>query len=296
MRMFFSRGLFMKFTLAFFVRFVALTAWHFLSLTIAALVVGSFISLADQPQAPVNFTALISVGVLETAVIVWMLSRLQLWGVPLLFVSILVFHGVKTFLMMIELVFFLNIWASPPVISVERVLALELLGLLMACLYCPMVILFLKKWRTPNVYPQQNFPTFSRWLLLKIIAVSVLYTACYWMVGIYLLIPLAGESFGFTYGHLHVPMWMPLLQMARGLLWAFIVLLLVTYLPERGARLYLSIGLILAILGSVQLLSPNPYMLDHLRYAHIVEIWVSMMIFGGLAAWILQRKPVAIAD
>ena len=111
------------------------------------------------------------------------------------------------------------------------------------------------------------------------------------MVGAYLLIPLAGESFGFTYGNLQVPVWMPLFQAARGVLWAVIVLLLVTYLPLKGVRLYFAVGLILAILGSAQLLSPNPYMLDHLRYAHLVEIWVSMMIFGGAAAWILNPKP-----
>lgn len=278
----------MKSTLVFFTRFIALSVWHFLSLMIAALVVGSFMSLADQAQAPANVVSIFSVSLLETAVMIWVLSRLQLSGVRLLLVALLVFHGVKTFLMMIELVFFLNIWASPALISVERVLALELHGLLMACLYCPMAILLLKKWRSSGGSPQSVFPAINAQLMLKIIVVSLIYAACYWVAGAYLLIPLAGESFGFTYGHLQVPAWMPLFQMARGLLWAVIVLLLVIYLPLRGAKLYLGVGLILATLGSAQLLSPNPYMLDHLRYAHIVEIWVSMMIFGGVAAWILK--------
>ena len=290
MWLFFSQVFFMKATFVLFFRFIALSAWHFLSLMIAALVVGHFISLADQGQAPVGFAPLMAVSLVETALMVWMLSRLQLSGVRLLLVALVVFHGTKTFLMMIELVFFLNIWASPAMISVERVLALELHGLLMACLYCPMAILLLKKWRVPGLL-SPRYPSITRKLLLNIVAVSLFYSACYWVVGTYLLIPLAGESFGFTYGNLQVPVWMPLFQAARGLVWAVIVLLLVVYLPIKGVRLYLAVGLVLAILGSAQLLSPNPYMLDHLRHAHLVEILISMMIFGGVAAWILKPKP-----
>jgi hypothetical protein len=258
---------------------------------IAALVVGHFINLADQGQAPVGFAPLIAVSLVETSVMVWLLSRLQLSGMRLLLVLLVVFHGAKTFLMMIELVFFLNIWAAPAMISVERVLALELHGLLMACLYCPIAILLLKKWRAPGVL-SPRCPSITRKLLLNILTAGFFYSACYWVVGAYLLIPLAGESFGFTYGNLQVPVWMPLFQVARGLVWAVIVLLLVTYLPTKGVKLYLTVGLILAVLGSAQLLSPNPYMLDHLRYAHLVEIWVSMMIFGGVATWILKSKPL----
>jgi hypothetical membrane protein len=153
MRLFFSQGFSMKATFVFFFRFIALSAWHFLSLMIAALVVGHFINLADQGQAPVGFAPLIAVSLVETAVMVWLLSRLQLSGMRLLLVLLVVFHGAKTFLMMIELVFFLNIWAAPAMISVERVLAVELHGLLMACLYCPIAILLLKKWRAPGVLP-----------------------------------------------------------------------------------------------------------------------------------------------
>lgn len=282
----------MKSSLVFFFRFMVLSAWHFLSLMIAALVVGSFISLADQSQAAVSLVSVFSVSLLETGVMVWMLSRLQLSGIRLLLVVLVIFHGVKTFLMMIELVFFLNIWALPPLISVERVFALELHGLLMACLYCPVAMLVLRKWRASSLFSRPVFPDINRALILKIIGVSGLYSACYWVAGTYLLIPLAGESFGFTYGHLQVPVWMPLFQAARGLIWAVIVLLLVNYLPVRSGKLYIGIGLILATLGSAQLLSPNPYMLDHLRYAHMLEIWVSMMIFGGLAAWILKPRQL----
>lgn len=276
-------------------RFAALSMWHFLSLVIAALVVGSFASLADPGQAPAGFAPLFAVSFLETAVMVWLISRSNLVGIKLLLVALIVFHGVKIFLMMIELAFFLNIWATPPMISLERVLALELHGLLMALLFCPVVILAFKKWKPSGSVQFSVFPGISRELIIRLVGVSVLYSTCYWLAGSLLLIPLAGESFMFTYGHLQVPLWMPLFQVGRGFIWALIVLLLVRHLRLQGVGLYFGSALVLAMLGGVQLLAPNPYMQDHLRYAHMVEITVSMMVFGFLAGWILRSQRAVIA-
>ncbi len=282
----------MKSGLVFCARFIGLCGWHLVSLMLAALVVGSFVRLADQGQPAVDFAPLLVISILETAAVVWLISSLRLTGIKLLLVKFMVFQGVKVFLMMIELAFFLNVWASPPLISLDRVLALELHGLLMALLFCPMAILVLKQWRSTEQHHAAIFPVVNRKLIIRILAVGVLYSGCYWLVGSFLLIPLAGESFMFTYGHLQVPVWMPLFQVGRGLIWALIVLLLVNHLDVRGATLYLGVGVILATLGGAQLLSPNPYMLDHLRYAHMLEIAVSMMLFGVLASWILGSKQL----
>lgn len=285
----------MKSGLVFCVRFAVVCLWHLMSLMIAALVVGSFANLTDPGQVPVGFAPLLAVSVLEVGVVMWLISRSNLAGIKLLLIVLIVFHGAKIFLMMIELAFFLNIWATPPMISLERVLALELHGLLMALLFCPLAILVLKKWKSFERHLLSVFPTFSRDLIVRVMGVSVLYSACYWVAGAVLLIPLAGESFMFTYGHLQVPVWMPLFQVGRGLLWALIVLLLVRHLRLRGMGLYLGVGLTLAILGGAQLLVPNPYMLDHLRYAHMVEIAVSMVVFGFMASWILRSEQVDLA-
>jgi len=280
----------MKSGLFFCARFLALCLWHFMSVAIAALVVGNVVSLVDQGQPSAGFASLFAISILETAVVVWMITRSNLSGIRLLVVTLVVFHGVKIFLMMIELAFFLNIWASPPMISLERVLALEVHGLLMACLFCPVAIATFKKRTSPGPIQPTIFPLFHSSLMIKLLNVSVLYAVCYWMTGSFLLIPLAGKSFDFTYGNLQVPSWMPLFQMGRGVLWALVVFLLVRHLRVHGIRLYVGIGVTLAILGGAQLLMPNPYMLDHLRYVHLLEILVSMLIFGGLAGWILRKE------
>lgn len=276
----------MKSLLAFFMRFIGLSVWHFLSLMIAALIINHFASLADPGVQPPNIAVLFLISLIETAAVVWMVLNLRLSGVRLLLAVIVIFHGVKTALMMIELVFFLHFWAASPLITLERVFALELHGLLMACLYCPIVILVLKRWG--NQQPTNVQGSLALLLSVKILGVSLLYWLCYWVAGAFILIPLAGDSFGFTYGQLQVPQWLWLFQMGRGFLWALIVYLLVLYLKDRGAKLYVQVGLILSALSAAQLLSSSPYMLDGLRYAHIVEIVSSMLVFGILAAWILR--------
>jgi hypothetical protein len=201
--------------LVFCTRFIILCIWHLVSLMVAALVVGSFISLADPGQPSVDLAPLLAISFLETAVMVWVISRLKLTGIKLLVATLIIFHGVKVFLMMIELAFFLNIWASPALISLERVFGLELHGLFMALLFCPMAILVMKKWKADEQSPAAIFPLSNRSLVIRILGVSALYSVCYWLAGSHLLIPIAGESFAFTYSHLQVPGWMPFFQAVR---------------------------------------------------------------------------------
>ena len=46
----------------------------------------------------------------------------------------------------------------------------------------------------------------------------------------------------------------------------------------------------MAVFGSVQLLYPNPYMAEQLRATHLIEVSVSMAIFGWLVAGIYVRS------
>lgn len=280
----------MKSRLVFFARYLALTFWHFMSLMLSALVIGSFVNMSDPGQAPVGLAPILLVSLLETVALLWLILRMNLTGLKLFWVVLVVFHSTKVFLMMIEAAFFLNIWTTPPMIGLERVFALEVHGLLMALLFCPVAILVLKKWQPLAPVSPDIFPVITRHLVLKLLWVSVIYAACYWLAGAFVLIPLAGDSFQFTYGHLQVPLWMPLFQVGRGVFWAFIVLLLVRHLRLQGGSLYFGVGLLVAVLAGSQLLVPNPYMLDHLRYAHLVEISMSMVIFGALASWMLRAE------
>jgi hypothetical protein len=42
--------------------------------------------------------------------------------------------------------------------------------------------------------------------------------------------------------------------------------------------------------GLAPLLVPNPLMPDAIRYAHMVEVVCSNLVFGGIAGWLLSPR------
>lgn len=82
------------------------------------------------------------------------------------------------------------------------------------------------------------------------------------------------------------------LQVFRGLGFAAVAWLVVAF--TAGARLGRALwaGATLSILGGIlPLLSPNPYLPDAVRLAHLVEVGLSNFLFGLVAGWLLSAPP-----
>lgn len=81
--------------------------------------------------------------------------------------------------------------------------------------------------------------------------------------------------------------WMIPYQLAQGVLWALLVVLLVRMV--RGPRLAVAViaAVFFGIVGPCQLLLPNDFMPDAVRLAHLIETIVSRVVFGLLATLIL---------
>jgi hypothetical protein len=78
------------------------------------------------------------------------------------------------------------------------------------------------------------------------------------------------------------------LQVFRGLVFCGIVALIVRQVRARRLGAAVIAGLALSVLGGIApLLIPNPYLPDHIRYAHLPEVGVSNFLFGLLAGWLL---------
>jgi hypothetical protein len=178
--------------------------------------------------------------------------------------------------------------------SLSDILFAETQSLLMACLYCPLVARLANS-TTPNNTNNVLSITFGS-LIKNLGLVSVLYAICYLTAGAFILMPLAGESFAGTYDGLSLPWWMPIFQIGRGLLWGLIILPFVMYFIGSATHQKLLCGAALATFGAAQLLFPNPQMAETLRYAHMLEIAVSMFIFGCISVWIFSRKQVTTKD
>jgi|GEM_PF-2439157 len=78
-------------------------------------------------------------------------------------------------------------------------------------------------------------------------------------------------------------------QILRGVLWILIALLVL--MAAKGSPLHKGVvlGLLFSILGSSQLLLPNPVMSETVRMAHFIETASSNFIWGFLIAWYLEK-------
>lgn len=186
-------------------------------------------------------------------------------------------------MMLIEAAFYLNLWQPIPLMSWQSLSFAALHGVLSGlgiCAATTVITLNLNS-KTKKLEP---LPESNRSLppLKPLMYTALTYMPVYLLAGLLLAIPLGGEAFDKAYSEMTVPAWMPLFQIGRGVFWAVIIWVIITSLPEEKSRSTAAFAL--AIFGSVQLLHPNPYMLEQLRAAHIIEVSTSMGIFGWIAS------------
>jgi hypothetical protein len=81
-----------------------------------------------------------------------------------------------------------------------------------------------------------------------------------------------------------------LLQIPRGLGWFAMALLIVKMM--RGIKLENAVltGIVFGVLHANSLIIPNPFMPFSVRMSHMVEIFVSLFIFGFIAAFFIKTK------
>jgi hypothetical protein len=78
-------------------------------------------------------------------------------------------------------------------------------------------------------------------------------------------------------------------QLLRGALWTALALVIVWMMKGRRWEASLAVALTFSALLAVPLgLFPNPYMPPMVRQAHFIEILSSMLLFGGIAGWVLH--------
>ena len=78
-------------------------------------------------------------------------------------------------------------------------------------------------------------------------------------------------------------------QIFRGFLWILIAWLVLAALKGTMIKKGIILGLLFSLLGSSQLLLPNPYMADTVRMAHLLETASSSFLWGFIIAWTLDR-------
>lgn len=249
------------------------------ALIVGAVVAGMTVGVTApqvRPDGPLTSeTAFLVVNGVHAAVLAALAAQARIRGAALALFLFAILFGAQTFLMQIETVFF-NEHFGLPLDAIARGVAMSAIGAAFGAATAALVF------RTTPEEP----PALSG-LIWRLPAAAAAYVCFYYAAGIAFVVG-SEAAREFYDGFTGFPVeWVPVLQFARGMLWALLALLIVRNLKGPLATRAAMTGLALSVFGAVQLLYPNPFMPWPVRFVHMIEIGISNAAFGALAAMLL---------
>ncbi len=247
---------------------------------------------AEEAQAG---QALLIISLIYSSLFAYLLIRSQWRGWRLAGAIFIIYFGVETFITQIETLYFNDAVNMSSAMLRDVILS----GALRALIFAPLAVLIFNKWRTSAEAPLTNSAPEGFWKSIGILA--AVYVAVYLLFGYWVAwqseavrVYYTGSSdiqpffthmanLFFFQDTLLIPF-----QFIRGILWAFLALLVVWMIPGKRWEIALVVGITFAILISLPLgLFPNPYMPVLVREAHFYELVSSMLLYGFISGWML---------
>jgi hypothetical protein len=220
-------------------------------------------------------------------------SRSKLTGLSLFGVVFFAIFGLTTVLTLVEAAFFLNMTTAELATEFVRttLLSVALAGLA--------VTLYPRAdFDPPAPADRANPPTVGSWAR-RWTGVAFLYVLLYFTAGI-LILPIIRtwyESLGTLEPN---PVQLLLLQIARGAFFVACVVPLLRSMTVSRRQASLSMAFMIPLVHAIAgLIPPNPFMPDHVRFAHMIEIGWSNFVLGlviGFLFWKPYSKIRESAD
>jgi hypothetical protein len=240
----------------------------------------------------------ILVSVIDALVLSFLILRSRWHGLRLIGAVMLVHFGVETFMAQIETLYF----NSALQMGTDMFVGIVAAGAVRALVFAPLAVLILGKMKRPAQPPKTRAATgLARWGR-RFAVLAVFYVVVYFAFGYFVAWQWA-EARLFYSGTTEIkpffthfwdlffkedPVIIPF-QLVRGALWAALALAIVRTMRSRRWEAALAVALTFAALLAVPLgVFPNPYMPPMVRQAHFFEILSSMLLFGGVAGWVLH--------
>jgi hypothetical protein len=237
--------------------------------------------------------AVLLMAALHTGVMSWLILRSPLSGARLAVTMTAVFFGVQTLLPQVESWIFQAFPRFAAHLPAGMVPRIVLAGLIHACLWIPLAVKILGRWRRGT--GRETEPLAPLGWRLPLAAAA--YVIVYFVFGYYVawrspaVVAYYGGSdpgsFWLQIGSvLRETPWLPLAQAVRGLLWTAIGLIVLRSLRGSLLEKALAVGVLFSVVMDAGLLLPNPYMPYAVRMVHLVETGTSNFLFGLLVAWV----------
>ena len=244
-------------------------------------------------------------GILNTLLIIAVILSSRWYGWKLALTLAFAYYGAVTFLPQIESWYFL----SEVTVTAEILQGLFIMGLPIAFIYIPLAVLILGKRKAKETDAiAVKVPIPKKQLLLKVIAIALIYIVLYWGAGYF--IAWQNPDLRAFYGSpgAITPFWEQTtntfsdgglfpFQFLRGLLWTLCAIPIVY-----GSKLSIwctavLLGLFFTIPQVLGLILENPLMPSaSIRLSHMIEGIASNFTFGLIIVWLLHREHTSIQD
>ncbi len=305
-------------------RVIVLTLGLFLSYALASTLVGLGGGGSGEGapgEAAAMALSLLGVCLLGALVLVTLLQHTRWYGLKLMAAVFVLLFGVETLLSQLETLFF-NLVLNMPSDTLVRVV---LAGAVRALLIAPLAVLVTRNVRSPEnqsdrhdkgndlgsdrdrdhqVDSAEIGPALRAGDgIVPGLGLAAVYLLIYILFGYFVAwqSPAVREFYTGTtdlqpfFTHLRNQFiagnpWLGPFQLLRGCLWVGLALLTVRMIRgSTGTKAALT-GLVFGILIAAPCLIPNAFLPTPVRLIHFVELITSMLLFGVLAGWVLERR------
>jgi len=246
-------------------------------------------------EAAAIFAALLTLCILNSSVIAYVLIRSRWTGVKLIITLAWVLFGVITLMSQIETFVFIR--TLPPGFLPRLVLA----GAVFSAIFSALAVILFGKLRSKDTEVKTHWWTqlSAREWIVRLAIIAVAYVILYFTFGYYIawrnpaLVAYYGgsNSGGFLDQMLRVVRdtpWLPLLQVGRALLWTALAIPVIRLMKGRWWEAGLAVALLFSVVMNTQLLLPNPFMPTTVRMSHMLETATSNFLFGWIVVWLLR--------
>jgi len=270
-----------------------------LAYILSTMVIGQTNTTMTPEEASRAGQALFLVSMINALVLSYPILRSRLYGLKLIGTVILVQFGVETFMTQIETLYF----NRAVQMSMAMLVGIVAAGALRALIFAPLAVFILGRMKKP-VQPEEKNAAMrlSEWGK-RLAALAVFYVIVYFLFGYFVAWQWAETRLFYSgttaikpfFTHFRDLFRTDLIilpfQLLRGALWTALAIVIVRMMKAKRWEASLAVALTFAgLLSSGIGLFPNPYMPPLVRQSHFFELLSSMLVFGGIAGWVVHSK------
>jgi hypothetical protein len=277
----------MKDKLFFFAKFLGFLVTYF----IIMIVVDSLIpSNVEVEVNTITIITLIAQIVVNSIAIVYLMLRLRLNGIKLILTTASIVFGIQIFMTQIETWIFIEAF---PMFDKNEILKL-VIGSLILFFLISTIAFFIFKPKNPDYKTTNNNVIPKSWIW-RIPMLAVIYMLLY--IGFGIMIAWRSEELRNFYAESIVNISyveLRIIQVFRGFLWILLCVPLIIWFKGKSREKIVAISLLLALLPTILLIFPNPYMPKDVRLTHFVEVFLSNGLFGILLGFVLTVNKIRL--